>query len=247
MTADSHNCLLWGGSIEPLVDARWEQWQTKRGVEGELEGIQGVLPQCYLLSTTGDALQLIEYAGRVSYKSQPKAGGPAEFVRMLIKRGHESVLEHASCSFHLITDRGITHELVRHRIGAAYTQESTRFCNYREDGRFGGIQVLLPSTSLPENAPIYWEAFANAQQSYEALIQAGEKPQNARAVLPTGLKTEIVVTMNFRALRHLFMLRTAPDAHPDIRLLCRYMLALMLNHYFPAFETYEPRLLEESK
>lgn len=196
--------------------------------------LAAVQPQAVYLTGTNDALALIEYAGRVSYKSQPK-GSPADFIRMLLRQGHDSVLEHSSCTFHLVTDRGITHELVRHRI-AAYTQESTRWINYKEAGRFGGIQVLLPSTHREENRAIYMEAFAASQRFYELLIQSGETPQNARAVLPTGLKTEIIVTMNFRQFRHLLSLRMAPNAHPDIRRLVAAMTRQLLAHYYPAFE-----------
>lgn len=204
--------------------------------------LAAVKPQAVYLTGTNDALALIEYAGRVSYKSQPK-GSPADFIRMLLRQGHDSVLEHSSCTFHLVTDRGITHELVRHRI-AAYTQESTRWINYKEDGRFGGIQILLPSTHKEENREIYMRAFSNAQKSYEELIQAGETPQNARTVLPTGLKTEIIVTMNFRQFRHLLELRMAPNAHPDIRRLTAAMTKQLLAHYYPAFEDKEERAVK---
>lgn len=216
---------LWKLYPQPLFDARVVP----------APNLAAVQPQAIYLTGTDDALALIEYAGRVSYKSHPK-GTPADFIRMLLRQGHDSVLEHSSCTFHLVTDRGITHELVRHRIGTAYTQESTRWINYEEEGRFGGIQVLLPSTHKEANRELYMEAFYNAQQSYEALIRAGETPQNARAVLPTGLKTEIVVTMNFREFRHMLSLRMAPNAHPDFRRLAAQMTQALLARYFPVFE-----------
>jgi thymidylate synthase (FAD) len=139
------------------------------------------------------------------------------FIQMLLKRGHESVLEHASASLCLICDRGISNELVRHRL-ASYSQESTRYCNY---GKKNEITVIRPSgISSTTDLDIYniWvEACDEAETGYLALLAKGVSPQVARSVLPTCLKTEVVMTANFREWRHFLKLRLSPAAHPDMR------------------------------
>lgn len=181
-----------------------------------------VEPWAKLIAHTPAPAALVEAAGRTCYKSEPK-GDPDSFVRMILGRKHHSVLEHASASFRFVTDRGISHEIVRHRL-ASYSQESTRFVNYSENGRMGGIQVIVPSTVKPENRTIFIKGFEAAQHFYQAALDAGEPPQNARALLPTGTKTELVMTCNLREWRHFIAMRNAPDAHPDIRLLAGSVL-----------------------
>jgi thymidylate synthase (FAD) len=175
-----------------------------------------VRPSVALMSMTKDALQVIEYAGRTCYKSEP-AGDPEKFVRGLIKRGHESVIEHASASFRIVCDRGVTHELVRHRL-ASYSQESTRYCNYAKDKFDGEITVIEPP-GLDQVAQDTWRhAMLTVESAYMVMINAHRlPPQIARSVLPTCLKTEIVFSANFRELRHFLRLRTAPAAHPQMR------------------------------
>lgn len=154
-----------------------------------------------------------------------------KFVRGIIKRGHESVLEHASATFLLVTDRGMTHELVRHRV-ASYSQESTRFCDYGNKG--GEITVVRPDVFGYGSEP--YEAWAasvhEAERAYLAMTKKyGTEPQWARSVLPTCLKTEIVVTANFRQWRHMMGLRLgnkAGKAHPQIRALFRMILERFL-------------------
>lgn len=167
----------------------------------------------------------IERAGRTAYKSEDRItiGSAERFVRGIVKRGHESVLEHCSISVRFITDRGVTHELVRHRIGIAFTQESTRYCNY------GGKDIFFikpvfwePTTSegLMSGAYYRWDlAMSDAEKHYDWLIGLGATPQEARTVLPNSLKTEIVATANIREWRHIFTLRTAKTAHPQMRAL----------------------------
>lgn len=143
-----------------------------------------------------------------------------DFIRRIIKRGHESVLEHASASFRIVTDRGVTHELVRHRL-ASYSQESTRYCNYA-DGKFDGeITVVKPSTISDKARPTWELAVKEAERSYLEMIRVGEPAQVARSVLPTCLKAEIVMTANFREWRHFLKLRLEPAAHPDMRVVAR--------------------------
>lgn len=169
----------------------------------------------------GEALaKLVEEAGRICYKSEDKITDDSydKFIKDKINRGHESVIEHGSITVHIVTDRGVTHEIVRHRI-ASYSQESTRYCNYGTDKFGGGIAVIRPST-IPTSDPAYdvwYRAMSEAESKYLALLALGKSPQQARSVLPNSLKTEIVVTMNLREWRHFFKLRCDTAAHPDMR------------------------------
>lgn len=167
-----------------------------------------------------EILKNIERAGRTCYKSEDKitADSARKFVAAIIKSGHESVIEHEKVTARIICDRGVTHEIVRHRI-ASYSQESTRYCNYGND-KFGNELTFIKPCFWKEDDPKYmtWKyAMKNAEQAYMDLIRLGATPQEARSVLPNSLKTEIVVTMNLREWRHFFKLRTSPAAHPQIR------------------------------
>lgn len=161
-------------------------------------------------------LRQIERAGRTCWKSegQATADSAPRFVDMLVHgKGHESVIEHESITVRFICDRGISHEIVRHRI-ASYSQESTRYCNY---GKKGGMRVVQPPFSKLESIDVWTKAMLAAEDAYLQLLALGEKPQIARSVLPTCLATELVMTANLREWRHFLMLRTAKAAHPQIR------------------------------
>lgn len=176
-----------------------------------------VTPSASLEWVTPDALSVVEKAGRTCYKSEDRITpeSAVNFVRNVIKSGHESVIEHAVASFRIICDRGVTHELVRHRL-ASYSQESTRYCNYSKD-KFGGhIQLIHPKELTDEQKERREVHFNSVQRLYNQEISEGVKPQLARGILPTCLKTEIVCTMNFREWRHALKLRTSPSAHPQI-------------------------------
>jgi len=171
-----------------------------------------------------EILKKIERAGRVCYKSEDKITDDSakDFVKMIAKRGHASVLEHENVTVRVICDRGVTHEIVRHRI-ASYSQESTRYCNYCND-KFGEeITVIEPcfwDKNDDEDADEYnswYAACKDAEAWYFKLVNKGAKPQEARSVLPNSLKTEIVMTMNLREWKHFFKLRTATAAHPQMR------------------------------
>lgn len=174
-------------------------------------------------------IHLIELAGRTAYKSEDLAGkNPEKFIRRLIANGHESVLEHSLLTVKFVTDRGITHELVRHRL-ASYTQESTRYCNYTKN-KFGNeITVIRPwwadedTEKMDPNTRARWMNWYSdclqAENAYMDAIHMGQTPQEARALLPTCLKSEIVMSTNYREWRHVLKLRTAQDAHPQIRAL----------------------------
>jgi len=174
-----------------------------------------------------DMLRRVEAAGRVCYKSEDRIteDSAARFVRMILKSGHESVLEHEKITAKVICDRGVTHEIVRHRI-ASYSQESTRYCNYAGE-KFGGGLTFIKPCYWEESSPLYqlWEEqMAAAEQSYLAMLAQGAKPEEARAVLPNSLKTELVMTMDLREWRHFFRLRTATASHPQMRELACAML-----------------------
>lgn len=216
-----------------------------------------------------ELLQDIERAGRVCYKSEERiteVSAPA-FVRSLISRGHESVLEHRSLSVHITCDRGVSHELVRHRL-ASYSQESTRYCNYAkkgltfiippwchgiEEGEYR-IQVDQDPSKLPtlefrdrdddafqsvqilECNALWLCAMHEAESNYLGLLEQGWTPEQARSVLPNSLKTEVVMTANIREWRHVFTLRAAKAAHPQMKQIMRSMLSEFACRYPELFE-----------
>lgn len=161
----------------------------------------------------------LERCGRTAYKSEDKIteGSAKKFIASILKRGHESVIEHVSISVRLICDRGVTHELVRHRL-CAYTQESTRYCNYS-----GGVTFIEPGDfELTEDDRVF---LAQVEHHYTERLKQGLTPQQARYFLVNGLKTEIVVTANLREWRHILKLRTSEAAHPQMRELMVPLLA----------------------
>lgn len=164
-------------------------------------------------------LRHLEVCGRVCYKSENRITPESaeNFVRGIIALKHEAVLEHYSFSVRFIVDRGVSHEIVRHRL-ASYCQESTRYCNYSGD-RFGNEITVIKPYFLTEGTNGYkkWaEACETAEREYFTLLEWGCTPQEARAVLPNSLKTELIMTANLREWRHFFKLRTSPAAHPQM-------------------------------
>ena len=166
-------------------------------------------------------LKRLESAGRTCYKSEDKIeeGSEKKFVNMILhERRHESVIEHVGMTVRFVCDRGVSHELVRHRL-FAWSQESTRYCNYTKQ-KFGEQITVIKPMFWCEGMPEYntWEAAMMAcEQAYFGLIKSGAKPQEARSVLPNSLKTEIVGTANMREWRHFFRMRTSKAAHPQMR------------------------------
>lgn len=165
----------------------------------------------------------IEIAGRVCYQSEPK-GDPEKFIRMIIKRGHESVLEHGSLTFKVRTNRAIANEIVRHRL-ASYSQESTRYVKY-DDIEF------IPGEKLRDSN--LEELLSKAEFAYKFLTDYGLKPEEARDILPNATATTLVMTMNFRELRHFLKLRLDKAAHPQIRELTGMILEILKEKY-PVF------------
>lgn len=167
-------------------------------------------------------LEKIEAAARTCYKSEGKIqeGSAAKLVAGLIKSGHEAMLEHASVTVKFVVDRGISHELVRHRL-ASFAQESTRYCNYSKDNFGSEITFIIPDylEYKSEGWNIWKESMKQAEDAYFKMLDFGLSPQQARAVLPNSLKTEVVMTANLREWRHFFKLRalgTTGKPHPQM-------------------------------
>ena len=188
-------------------------------------------------------LKLIEKAGRLCYKSEAKITPDSykSFIRGIIKRGHESVIEHSLLTVKFICDRGISHELVRHRL-ASFSQISTRYVNYSKRGikfivpywynniwdniskindglRIGwDISEVKISCGLTEEESDFLEFLKNIEDTYNKMVKVySQKPEQARAVLPNCLATELVMSGNFREWRHILKLRSSSKAHPQIR------------------------------
>ena len=170
----------------------------------------------------------IEEYGRTCYKSEDHITNESadDFVRRILRKGHESVIEHEKLTARIICDRGVSHELVRHRL-ASYSQESTRYCNYSK-GKFGKeLTFIRPCFWTDESLQYHlWRsAMSTTEGVYMYLLENGAKPEEARSVLPNSLKTEVVMTANLREWRHFFRLRCAPAAHPQMREIANQLLA----------------------
>lgn len=210
-------------------------------------------PSVEILSTEPyqDMLRRVERIGRVCYKSEDRIeeGSAEKFIRGILRRGHESVIEHGSITVKFICDRGVTHEIVRHRI-ASYSQESTRYCNYVKE-KFGrqitcidlstGFHYDLNNEMDRRKYEVWQEAMENAERSYFQLIQLGATPQEARSVLPNSLKTELVATMNLREWRHFFRMRADAAAHPQ----CREVAQMLLERFAKEYPVFFEDLLEK--
>lgn len=182
----------------------------------------------FMTPIDGDSiLKHLEQCGRVCYKSEGKIeeGSAETFLKNIIKKGHEAVLEHFSFTVKFTCDRGVSHELVRHRM-ASYCQESTRYCNYSKDDFNNEITVIKPCFfSEGSQAYLYWESACKiSEMAYFDLLDYGCTPQEARAVLPNSTKTEVVMTANIREFRHFFKLRCSPAAHPQMREVANMLL-----------------------
>ena len=169
-----------------------------------------------------EVMKFLELCGRTAYQSAKNITDDSaeKFIRNLIKRGHESVLEHFSATFKIICDRGVMAELTRHRL-ASFTIESTRFNDYSK----GELTFIRPNWQ--EQTFLYraWkESMIQSKEKYLAMRQSGAKPEQARAILPNSLKTEIIMTANLREWRTILKLRTAKDAHPQMRQVAEMIL-----------------------
>lgn len=180
----------------------------------------------------------LERCARICYKSEDRMGDEfnPRFLKSILTRGHESVIEHEKVTVLFVVDRGVSHEIVRHRI-ASYSQESTRYCNYSQD-KFGNeITLIEPYFLLGQESYSLWEkACQAAEQCYIEMLENGCTPQEARSVLPNSLKTELAVTFNMREWRHFFMLRCAAAAHPQMRQVAIPLLKLFSESFPVLFD-----------
>jgi thymidylate synthase (FAD) len=183
--------------------------------------------QIMFIPDISDLLQRIELAGRTCYKSEDRITDQSarDFVKRIMSSGHLSVIEHIFLTIKFIIDRGVSHELVRHRL-ASYSQESTRYANYSKS-KFGNEITVIRPCFWQETSPEYneWkQAMADSEKAYLKLINMGARAEQARSVLPNSLKTEVVMTCNLREIRHVLALRCANAAHPQIREVMRSLL-----------------------
>ncbi|MBU5669606.1 FAD-dependent thymidylate synthase [Peptoniphilus sp. MSJ-1] len=201
-----------------------------------------IQPEVFLINETnnkyGEIVAKIEQAGRNCYNSKSKDFESAlKFIRMIIKRGHESVLEHHSFTFKIVTDRAIANELVRHRI-ASFSQLSTRYFKFND-----AIPVIMPieikKSDEDEKRELWDLAMDVAGKTYNSMLKIGIKPENARSVLPQCTATTLYMTMNIRELRHFLKLRTAKASHPDMRRVANMILKIMKENYSVFFEDIE--------
>lgn len=168
----------------------------------------------------GEIMRQLERAGRVCYKSESRISDTSaeKFIANIIKSGHESVIEHVSITFKIICDRGVSHEIVRHRL-ASYSQESSRYCDYSND-KFGGeLSFIKPCFwgEGDENYLLWRQAMEDLERLYLSMRKKGARPEQVRSILPNSLKTELFMTANLREWRHFLKLRTSKRAHPQMR------------------------------
>lgn len=246
--------------------------ERRNGIErrssGQIRNNMKIVPSSFeILAYTPNMTRLIERGIRTAYKSEDRIeeGSDLKIINHVKSLKHESTLEHGVITVKFVTDRGVSHELVRHRI-ASFTQESTRYCNYGKDKFDNQVSFIEPFFFVPschprdENIELYkhWKASCEeSEQTYLEMLKLGAKPQEARSVLPNSLKTEIVVTANVREWRKIFELRTSKEAHPQIRqIMCplldtfRQKWSMLFDdvgsteHEYPAIEILNDELMD---
>ena len=196
-----------------------------------------IKPSVKLLWITPKPEEQIEHAARTCYKSENRITKTSaqELIKVLIKNGHYAMIEHSVAAFRFVTDRGITHEIVRHRL-ASYAQESTRYCNYSKS-KFGKeVSFIEPPDLDSETRQLWTQACLFAEKTYLDMLKNGCSPQIARSVLPNCLKTELVMMADFAEWRHFIKLRLSPKAHPQMRPLARIVLEILIAHAPTVFE-----------
>ncbi len=181
-----------------------------------------------LLSITPDCEKIIEQAGRTCYMSLDKTGEESapKFVRMLVTRGHHSVLEHATASFAINgVSRACTHQLVRHRL-CSFSQKSQRYVSENDTG------FVVPGTVSADKEAMkaFTEATRAAHASYRKMVDLGIPREDARFVIPGAVCTDIVLSANLRELRHVIELRGSRQAQWEIRELAVILLGILKQH-----------------
>lgn len=199
----------------------------------------------YKLDNPNEVIDFLANGARISYQSFEKKNGietEERLIKNCIKNGHTSILEHESLTFDFITDRGVSHELCRHRI-ASYVQESTRYVKY-ENGEMEFIRPVFSNTDMYD---VWVQNCFDTEAAYIHMREAGAQPQEARAVLNNSFKTQIRVTRNFRAMREFLSLRCAKPAHPHIKEICIPLLLLMKQKFPIIFDDikYDEEFLEK--
>jgi thymidylate synthase (FAD) len=196
--------------------------------------IKIVDPTIELVSYSVNGEKLIERMGRICYRSEERITETSHvpFIRSLIKRGHGSVLEHASASFIVVLNRAIINEIERHRAGFSYSQESSRFCNYSKGMFNGDISIIQPISLDLDGFEDWLNACLTSAESYFNLIKKGAKPEVARDVLPLCLASTLGVTANIRAWRDFLGKRLVEQAHEQVREVSKRILK-ELNTVFP--------------
>jgi len=192
-----------------------------------------------LVWITPNPEKMIEAAGRTCYRSENSIteDSASSFTKNMFKSGHGAMIEHAVASFRITTDRAIANEIVRHRI-ASFAQQSSRYCNFSKD-KFGNEISIIEPPGLNDIQRTNWKiGSAYAEVSYFDMIKSGCSAEIARSVLPLCLKTELVMTANFREWLHFINLRGAKAAHPQIRPIA-YQISNILNGYSSIFEKYD--------
>lgn len=160
-----------------------------------------------------DAVRSIAHAARTCYRSEPKDEGADErLVRSLIRRGHEAMLEFAHLTLRIRCDRGLSHEIVRHRL-FSFAQESQRYVNSSDRG----FEFIMPEGLTFEQHEVMREALVTSASFYERLTELGVRPEIARYVLPNATATTMCVSGNIREWRHFLKLRCDKHAHPMMR------------------------------
>ena len=192
-------------------------------------------------------LQHLELAGRTCYKTE--LGSTPDFIKKRIETGHESVIEHSSITIRFICDRGVSHELVRHRI-CSFSQESTRYCNYSKDQFDHQLTFIIPcwfdGVSEEEiydeaGGPTWIVSMQESERRYNFLVEELKwQPQQARSILPNSLKTEIVMTTNIREWRLILKQRTSKAAHPQMIELMIPLLAELKKRLPVVFDDINP-------
>ena len=191
------------------------------------------------IDEAGTIIRLLEKAARNCYKSEKLSSmeEATEFLRKnIMLSGHHSVIEHINVTVRIVCDRGISHELVRHRI-ASFSQESTRYCNYSKGKHGSELTFIRPFYWEPQDGDspkeraykevqrMRWiDSMRGSEKTYLKMMEDKVPPQEARAILPNSLKTEVIMTANFRSWRNFFQQRTAVAAHPQMRQIAQPML-----------------------
>jgi len=176
-----------------------------------------LIEQSYeIISLPENLLETLEQAGRTCYKSENKITKESspKFVKMLIDSGHHAMIEFGDIIVKFITNRGVTHEIVRHRL-SSFAQESTRYVRYDKSMEF--IKPVWFDECTPYDIDVFKNFLVDAELTYKNLLDLGWRPEQAREVLPNALKTEIVWKANIREWRHIFNLRCSKASHPQIR------------------------------